>query len=264
MTDSLGQRLGLAWRRSERLRGYALLSPTLLVMLLLLGLPLAGLLLVSFWTQDYVNLDTNLTLANYAAVFDYAQSPIYLTLLARSMAMAASATAAVILLAYPIAYFLAFRVNRHKLVWIILITLPFWTSYLLRIFAWKVILGFNGLINSGLASLGLVSKPLEFLLYNPAAVTITLAHAWAAYAILPIYVSLEKIDRSLFEAATDLGDGPIKRFLRITLPLSAPGTIAATWQRTKCSQPCRLAYWVLQLAVSCQREPSFVASGRRR
>jgi spermidine/putrescine transport system permease protein len=104
---------------------------------------------------------------------------------------------------------------------------PFWISYLLRIFAWKVILGFNGVINSGLIALGLINRPLEFLLYNPTAVMITLAHAWAAYAILPIYVSLEKIDRSLLEAATDLGDGPVKRFLRVTLPLSAPGTIAA-------------------------------------
>ena len=197
-------------------------------MLALLGLPLSGLVLVSFWTQQYVSLDTTFTLGNYAAVLDYARSPIYLTLLARSLLMSASATAAVILLAYPIAYFLAFRVSRHKLAWIILITLPFWISYLLRIFAWKVILGFNGVINSGLISLGLASEPLEFLLYNPTAVTITLAHAWAAYAILPIYVSLEKIDRSLLEAATDLGDGPVKRFFRITLPLSAPGTIAAT------------------------------------
>jgi spermidine/putrescine transport system permease protein len=225
---SLGGRLRLAWRRSERLRGYALLSPTLLVMLILLGLPLAALLVVSFWTQNYVTLDTSFTLANYATVLDYAQSPIYLTLLGRSLLMSATATAAVILLAFPIAYFLAFRVTRRKLVWIILITLPFWTSYLLRIFAWKVILGFNGLINSGLISIGLIHQPLEFLLYNPTAVTITLAHAWAAYAILPIYVSLEKIDRSLLEAATDLGDGPVKRFFRITLPLAAPGTIAAT------------------------------------
>jgi spermidine/putrescine transport system permease protein len=122
---------------------------------------------------------------------------------------------------------MAFRVTRHKLLWIILITIPFWTSYLLRVFAWKVILGFNGAINSGLVHAGLIQQPLEFLLYNPTAVTITLAHAWAAYAILPIYVSLEKIDRSLLEAATDLGDGPLKRFLRVTFPLSLPGTIAA-------------------------------------
>ena len=121
------------------------------------------------------------------------------------------------------AYFLAFRVTQHKILWLILITIPFWTSYLLRVFAWKVILGFNGVINSGLISLGIIDKPLEFLLYNPTAVVITLAHAWAAFAILPIYVSLEKIDRSLLEAATDLGDGPLERFLRVTLPLSAAG-----------------------------------------
>jgi spermidine/putrescine transport system permease protein len=107
-------------------------------------------------------------------------------------------------------------------------TLPFWTSYLLRVFAWKIILGFNGVINSGLKAVGLIDAPLEFLLYSPTAVIITLAHAWAAFAILPIYVSLEKIDRSLLEAATDLGDGPVVRFLRVTLPLSLPGIIAAT------------------------------------
>jgi spermidine/putrescine transport system permease protein len=107
-------------------------------------------------------------------------------------------------------------------------TLPFWTSYLLRIFTWKVILGYNGAINSGLIGLGVIDEPLEFLLYNPTAIVITLTHAWAAFAILPIYVSLEKIDRSLLEAATDLGDGPVARFLRVTLPLSLPGVIAAT------------------------------------
>jgi spermidine/putrescine transport system permease protein len=109
----------------------------------------------------------------------------------------------------------------------VLLSIPFWTSYLLRVFAWKVILGFNGVINSGLLSLGLISQPLEFLLYNPTAVVITLAHTYAAFAILPIYVSLEKIDRSLLEAAADLGDGPIRRFLRVTLPLSLPGIIGA-------------------------------------
>jgi spermidine/putrescine transport system permease protein len=222
-----GGGLRLAWRRNGRLRGYLLLTPTPLVMAALLGLPLAALLVISFWRQDYVTLDTGFTLANYGKVLDYGGSPIYLSLLGRSLLMSASATAAVILLSFPIAYFLAFRVRRRKLVWIILITLPFWTSYLLRIFAWKVILGFNGVINSGLVSLGLVSKPLDVLLYNPTAVTITLAHAWAAYAILPIYVSLDKIDRSVLEAATDLGDGPGRRLFRVTLPLAAPGLIAA-------------------------------------
>jgi len=125
------------------------------------------------------------------------------------------------------AYFLAFRVTKYKVLWLMLITLPFWTSYLLRVFAWKVILGYNGVLNSGLISLGIISEPLDFLLYNPSSVIITLVHAWLAFAILPIYVSLEKIDRSLLEAATDLGDSGFERFLRVTLPLSLPGVVSA-------------------------------------
>ena len=118
-------------------------------------------------------------------------------------------------------------------------TVPFWTSYLLRIFAWKIILGFNGVINSALKADG-HHRPAArgVLLYNPMAVTITLTHAWAAYAVLPIYVSLDKIDRSLLEAASDLGDGPVKRFFRVTLPLSA--CLALSPRGFSCSFP-RLA-----------------------
>ena len=134
---------------------------------------------------------------------------------------------ATVVLAYPLAYFIAFHVKKNKIMWIILVTVPFWTSYLLRVFSWKVILGYNGLINSGLEAVGLISAPLEFLLYNPIAVVITLAHAWAAVAILPIYVSLEKIDRSLIEASRDLGETALMTFIRVTLPLSLPGVIAA-------------------------------------
>ena len=133
-----------------------------------------------------------------------------------------------VLLAYPLAYFIAFHVKKNKMIWIILVTIPFWTSYLLRVFSWKVILGYNGVINSGLMSLGIIAEPLEFLLYNPIAVVITLAHAWAAVAILPIYVSLEKIDRSLIEASRDLGESAFMTFIRVTLPLSLPGVIAAS------------------------------------
>jgi len=197
-------------------------------MLSMMIVPLGWLVLLSFATQDYFEIDYSFTLNNYATFFDFVESPIYIVLLMRSIRMSLTATIAVVLLAYPMAYFLAFRVTKHKLVWLILITVPFWTSYLLRVFAWKIILGYQGVINSGLMNLGIISQPLEFLLYNPAAVTITLAHAWAAFAILPIYVSLEKIDRSLLEAATDLGDNKVQRFFRVTLPLSMPGTIAAT------------------------------------
>ena len=218
-------KLRALYLRSEALRGYTLLSPTLIVMAFSMCVPFAIMVLMSFWSQQAFEFDTTLTMANYG---EAAERPLYEALLLRSLAISASCTVVTVLLAYPMAYYVAFHVHRHKLVWIILMTLPFWTSYLLRVFTWKIILGFNGVINSGLKGLGLIEQPLEFLLYSPTAVVITLAHAWAAFAILPIYVSLEKIDRSLLEAATDLGDGPVARFLRVTLPLSLPGIIAAT------------------------------------
>ncbi|NQV44083.1 MAG: ABC transporter permease [Rhodospirillales bacterium] len=222
---SFGESLHALFLRSEPLRGYSLMSPTLGLMVVALALPIAMLLAMSFWTTLGFDFDRTITFDNYIKFF---QKSIYPKILFKSMKMSGMVTLITVLLAYPMAYFIAFKVHKNKLVWLILITVPFWTSYLLRIFAWKIILGYNGVINSGLGSLGILSEPLTFLLYNPTAVVITLAHAWAAFAILPIYVSLEKIDRSLLEAATDLGDGPVARFLRVTLPLSMPGVIAAS------------------------------------
>jgi spermidine/putrescine transport system permease protein len=239
-SPSLANRFRALLLRSEALRGYLLLSPTLIAMFLMLVVPLGGMIAFSFFTQVYFDIDLTPTLNNYWAIikpgagntylgipFPF-ETPIYTILLVKSLLMSFVATTVIVLMAYPMAYFMAFRVTKHKILWLILITVPFWTSYLLRVFAWKVILGFNGVLNSGLISLGVINEPLSFLLYNPTAVIITLTHAWLAFAILPIYVSLEKIDRSLLEAATDLGDNPIERFLRVTLPLSLPGVISST------------------------------------
>lgn len=193
-------------------------------MVLLLVAPLSILVALSFWEQSYVTITRTFTLGNYREILD---KPLYSMLLLKSLLMAFAVATTTVALAYPMAYFLAFRVKRAKAFWLILITLPFWTSFLLRVFAWKITLGYQGVINAGLISLGIIEEPIRFLLYSPFAVVVTLTHAWAAFAILPIYVSLEKIDRSLLEAATDLGDGPLSRFLRITLPLSLPGVAAA-------------------------------------
>lgn len=217
-------RLRAAVMRSETLRGYTLLSPTLIVMAVAMCAPFAMMVILSFWTQHAFEYDTTLSLTNYREAVD---GPVYKALLVRSLWISGACAIATVMISYPMAYYVAFHVHRRKLLWIILMTLPFWTSYLLRVFAWKIVLGYNGVVNSGLKTLGLIEQPLEFLLYSPTAVVITLAHAWAAFAILPIYVSLEKIDRSLLEAAADLGDGPATRFLRVTLPLSLPGVIAA-------------------------------------
>jgi len=211
-------------RRSESARGLALLSPTMAIMFAALAAPLVLLALYSFWTQKGLDVDTSFTLHQYTSAFGRAS---FRALFYRSLWISSIVTVVTVLLAYPMAYFVAFQVERSKFIWLILLTIPFWTSYLLRVFAWKVILGYNGVVNSGLMRLGLIHEPLQFLLYNPTAVVVTLAHAWAAFAILPIYVSLEKIDRSLLEAAADLGDGAIRRFFRITLPLSLPGVLGA-------------------------------------
>ena len=222
----VGPRAG--WRgriaRQPTTKAYVLLSPTLMLLIGVMCVPVGMLIAYSFWTQNYLEIDTTFTLANYVSVLS---KKIYPIILGRSIVISLSVTVATIVMAYPIAYFIAFRVRRHKMIWLILITVPFWTSYLLRVFAWKVILGYNGVINSALIWLGVIDAPLEFLLYNPIAVVITLAHAWAPVAILPIFVSLEKIDRSLLEAATDLGDTPAERFFRVTLPLTVPGIVAA-------------------------------------
>jgi len=203
--------------------GYGLLTPALAVMGVGLAAPLLLMAITSLKSQSGISFSQGWTLAQYGEVLGRAS---YRSLFLRSVLISGAVTLVTVALAYPMAYFVAFHARR-KFIWLVALTIPFWTSYLLRVFAWKIILGFNGVINSGLMRLHLIDQPLQFLLYNPFAVVVTLAHAWAAFAILPIYVSLEKIDRSLLEAASDLGDSAVRRFLRVTLPLSMPGVMGA-------------------------------------
>ncbi|XOY55960.1 MAG: ABC transporter permease [Rhodobacterales bacterium] len=210
---------------SEGGRGLLLISPPFFYALLLMAFPLGAIILFSFWTQNFMDVDTTFTLNNYRQIID---QPIYGALLQRSLFVSAVVTAVTVLLAFPIAYFVSFHVRPdRKSLWLFLITIPFWTSYLIRVFLWKVILGYNGVINTGLLNIGLIDEPLTFILYNINAVIITLAHAFAPFAILPIFVALEKIDRSLLEASRDLGENKVMTFFRVTLPLAMPGVVAA-------------------------------------
>ncbi len=203
----------------------ALVSPAAIYALLLLAAPLSAIVLFSFWSQDFLDIDRTLTLKNYREALT---EPLFRELLWRSIRMAGLATVVTVVLAFPVAYFVSFHVAPgRKSLWIFLITIPFWTSYLIRVFLWKVILGFNGVLNSGLIGAGIIEEPLTFILYNPTAVVITLAHAFAPFAILPIFVALERIDRSLLEASRDLGEGAVMTFFRVTLPLAMPGIVAA-------------------------------------
>ena len=214
------------WRRSEAFRGWLMLSPPGIYALLLLALPIGTIIWLSFITQTgVVTYDTTLTLKNYGqAVGEQINRAIML----RSLYISLSVTLITVILAYPIAYFVSFHVRpEKKALWLFLITIPFWTSYLIRISLWKVILGFKGVINSALMWVGVIDSPLTFLNYNIGAVVVTLSHAYAPFAILPIYVALEKIDRSLLEASRDLGENKLVTFLRVTLPLSMAGVVGA-------------------------------------
>lgn len=200
-----------------------MLAAPLSVMLAGVGLPLLLVIACSVWTQNYLAIDHTPTLANY---LQFWQRPLYPRLLERSLVVGLATTMAAVVLAYPMAYLIAFHGGRHRTTWLMLVTVPYFTSYVLRIFAWKVILGYGGVINSGLMHLGLIDEPLDVLLYNPFAVVVALTQAWLPFVLLPIYASLTAIDPALRESAADLGDGSWHRFVRVVLPLSTPGVIS--------------------------------------
>ena len=210
---------------TEAASGLTLISPTAIYVILLLAVPLGTIIITSFMTDGYLTVVPDFNIRNYIETWT---NRVYRIIMFRSLWVSMSVTAVTVLLAYPVAYFVSFNVDpSRKSLWLFLITIPFWTSYLIRVFLWKVILGYNGVINSGLLSLHIIDEPLTAISYNVGAFVVTLAHAYAPFAILPIFVALEKIDRSLLEAGQDLGESRFVTFLRVTLPLSMPGVIAA-------------------------------------
>ena len=186
-------------------------------------LPLALVLFLSLRMNDGSLVAARFTLDNFITVVG---DPLYRMVIARSLGIAALVTTATVVTAYPVAYAIAFHGGRHKALLLFLVSLPFWTSYLLRVFAWKVVLAYNGVLNSALAGIGVIDQPIG-LINTPAAVVLTLAHAYAAFAILPIYVALDAVPKSLIEGAADLGARPWQTFRRVVLPLSMPGVLSA-------------------------------------
>jgi spermidine/putrescine transport system permease protein len=153
----------------------------------------------------------------------------FLRLFFRSVTMATTSSVFAVLMAFPIAYYLAFGIKKSKYVWLLIVIAPFLTSYLLRIFAWKIVLGDQGLVNSALFELGLrdPDNPVSFLIYSQFTVIIVLLYAWVPFLILPIFIALENMDRRLLEAGNDLGASRFQTFRKVTLPLASPGIVAA-------------------------------------
>ena len=203
----------------------------------LLGLPLGWLGvfflvpigIVGAYSVDILSIVPGSHSLTFAGWHDLFRDPVYLRLFWKSVEMSFIVSGVVVAFAYPLAYYLALSGTPRKYVLLLVLIAPFLTSYLLRVLAWKVILGNQGVINTFLFWSGLRSPdhPISQLLYSRFAVILVLAYIWLPFVALPIFVSLENLDRSLLEAAADLGASRWQAFLRVTLPLTTPGIVAA-------------------------------------
>ncbi len=187
--------------------------------------PLGLLLLHAFWSVDYLTIDRTLTLDNLRTV---SENPLYPTVLLRTFLIAAAVTLTDIVLAFPIAFYIAKRATKHRELLLMLVVFPLWSSYLVRAFAWKTILGTNGILNSFLLTTGIVSEPVSAFLYSKTGMYITFCQVWLPFMILPLYTILDRMPNSLLEAASDLGANWWQTFRRVILPLSLPGLLAGS------------------------------------
>lgn len=197
--------------------------PPLLWVSIFLLLPYALMFVHSFWLVRDGFIVHQWNLHNYAALFT---KPVYLQVLLRTMRIAGCVTLCSLLLGYPLAYYLSFHSGARKELLYQLVIVPLWVSYLVRGYAWKTILGSNGVLNGFLQYAHITHAPVSFLLYSPFAVILMLTHIYTPFVFLPIYASLESIPRPLVEASQDLGATSGKTFLRVILPLSMPGLVA--------------------------------------
>jgi len=201
-----------------------LLAPAALWLGLFFLAPLLLILAYSFGTSGvYGGITLGFNPSNYLKVLD----PLYLEIVVRTLVIAVANTLLCLLIGYPLAYFIAFRGGRWKSTLILLVMIPFWTSLLLRAYAWVVILSGNGLANRALQFLGLTEEPLN-LIFTTKAVMMGMVYSYLPFMILPLYAALEKFDVRLKEAAQDLGAGRWSTFWRVTFPLSMPGVIAGS------------------------------------
>lgn len=206
-------------KQRRLLDGSSFLAPPGAWLLLFFIVPMLSMVVFSFWrTVDYRFVAT-FTLENYERL----AGSLYVNVFWRTLRISIYVTLLSLVIGYPVAYFLARKVKQYRLTLLMLLVLPLWTSYLVRTYAWMLILGTNGVINQSLRGLGLIDQPITWLLYSDFAVTIALVHIYMPYLILPLFAVLEKMDGSLIEAARDLGGGRWRTFWHVTLPLSLPG-----------------------------------------
>ncbi len=197
-------------------------SPILLWMILLVILPLGSTFIMSFFSSEGLFIERDLTLRNYAAFFT---DSLYPRILGKTLLLASGIASLAMLMAYPLAYMVAFKIKRGKNLLFMLSIVPLWVSYLVRIIAWRTILGNRGVINTILINLGIIQEPLEIFLYNPFSIIITLTAICIPFVFIPVYTSLERIPKNLLDAAGDLGANGSRSFRSVVLPISVPGMV---------------------------------------
>lgn len=211
-------------RHSRRGQVLALIFPTLFWLVVFFVVPLAIVFVYSFLTRGtYGQVVWRFNLGNYLRVFD----PLYLRIFLRSIYLALLTTLGSLLFGYPLGYFIARRSRRWRNVLLLLLIIPFWTNFLVRTYAWRVILSSDGPVNSLLLSLGLTAEPLQ-LLFTDTAVLIGMVYSFLPEMVLPIYAAVERLDFALVEAAHDLYASDVQAFRRIILPLTMPGVLAGS------------------------------------
>ena len=191
----------------------------------LLFVPYVLLFVQSFWRLRGGEIARELTLENYARLFG---TPLYPDTIVYSAGIALQVTVGALLLAYPLAYVLAVRVTRHRRLVYLAVIVPLWVSYLVRAYAWKIILGQEGILNGVLLAAGVIEAPLSILLYSRWAVVLALTHIYVPFTVMSIFAVLEAIPPVLRDASQDLYAGPVRTFLRVVLPLSLPGVVAGS------------------------------------
>jgi len=200
------------------------LGPIIIIVAVFVFAPLAIILFFSFLKSGpYGQIVYSFTFENVGAVLAGGYSKVFL----KSVYLAFQTNLLCILFGYPVAYYITRFGGKWKTLWIFLIIVPSWSSYLIRLYALKTLVGTKGTINTLLMNLGIISEPIQ-ILYTQFAVTMALVFAWLPFMILPIYAALDGLDRSVLEAATDLGATPFRRFFRVTLPLTRGGLLAGS------------------------------------
>jgi spermidine/putrescine transport system permease protein len=197
--------------------------PPLLWTAVFLLVPYLFLFCFSFWQVRSQTIVHDWNIGNF---LELTRNPVYLEVLLRSARIAASVTLLALLLGFPLAYFLAFKAGRSRTFLYQLVIIPLWVSYLVRAYAWKTILGSDGVMNRLLEYTGLIHQPIGALLYSPFAVVLTLTHIYTPFVFLPVYASLAHIPKSLLEASQDLGASAFRSFWTIVFPLALPGVLA--------------------------------------